>query len=190
MHITDLYGLFSRYREKKQSHSVASAKLRKIRHWLVELSAMCQDKEDNNRKILDHLGNQIEITGRLLSTYLNSKHSSPRSSAVMKKSSSLASWFCDVQAVASWTHAQLTALGARHWQGRELLPPGDLEAVIGKDVLSTSMSELTTLNSAAEEDMKSSNDALVMAEAQDSIIKTQKDHFNTILSLIDQQQSL
>ena len=108
----------------------------------------------------------------------------------MNKSSSLASWFCDVQAVASWTHAQLTALGARHWQGRELLPPGDLEAVIGKDVLSTSMSELTTLNSGAEEDMKRSNDALVMAEAQDSIIKTQKDHFNTILSLIDQQQSL
>ena len=109
----------------------------------------------------------------------------------MKRSSSLASWFCDVQAVASWTHAQLTALGARHWQGRELLLPGDLEgAVVAKDVLSTSMSELTTLNSAAEEDMKSSNDALVMAEAQDSIIKTQKDHFNTILSLIDQQQSL
>ena len=63
--------LLERYRERKQLHTSAMSKLQKVRLWLVELSKMCQTKDDNNRKILDHLGNQIEISGKLLATFLN-----------------------------------------------------------------------------------------------------------------------
>ena len=142
---------------------------------------MCQSKEDNNRKILDHLGNQIEISGRLLAAYLNVEHSLENTSLKSHHTKkSLAVWFCDVQALASWTHSQLTALGTRHWTGKE---PGIFcqnSDVSNKDTIS----ELShTLNS----EILSRNDAIVVAEAQDSIVKTQKDHFNTILTLIDSQ---
>ena len=63
--------LLERYRERKQLHTSAMSKLQKVRLWLGELSRMCQTKDDNNRKILDHLGNQIEISGKLLATFLN-----------------------------------------------------------------------------------------------------------------------
>ena len=35
---------------------------------------------------------------------------------------SLSSWFCDVQSLSTWTHAQLTAFGTRIWMGKEKSP--------------------------------------------------------------------
>jgi len=177
--------LLSRYREKKQSYNAATAKLRKIRHWLMELSSMCQNKEDNNRKILDHLGNQIEISGRLLATYLNVDHSQTSlKSGHNTTKKSLAIWFCDIQALASWTHTQLAALGARHWTGKE--PGIRQQRNLGSD--SSTKDTISELSHTLNSEVLSKNDAIVVAEAQDSIVKTQKDHFNTILTLIDQQQ--
>jgi len=111
--------LLAKYRDRKQSASVMSAKIKWLRQWLLELRSMCKVKDDNNRQILDHLGNQIEISARLLSAFLNTPLetgcSSSVTAAAVEKRKPLANWFCDVQALASWTHSRLAAFGAKCW---------------------------------------------------------------------------
>ena len=145
--------LLSKYRSRKQSFSAMSNKVNKIRTSLIQLQSLCRTKEENNRRILDHLGNQIEISARLLAAYLKV---SIEDDLVKDSKKTLAAWFCDVQALASWTHSQLAAFGARYWMGKEEWKREDEDNTISE------LSEMLSKDSTAQ------------------------NPFDTILSLIDE----
>ena len=63
--------LLHQYRAKKQALSAISSKIDGIRNSLLGLKSLCKCKDENYKEILSHFGVQIEISARLLATYLN-----------------------------------------------------------------------------------------------------------------------
>ena len=56
----------------------------------------------------------------------------------------MSSWFCDVQSLSTWTHAQLSAFGTRLWTGKEKSPDTVLknETITKKIATQVEMSNL------------------------------------------------
>ena len=151
----------------------------------------------------------------------------------------MSSWFCDVQSLSTWTHAQLSAFGTRLWTGKEILTDTVIknETITKKiatqvemsnlfkiddsfsskfdklDAIQKQISEADTVsemshtlthddihndqfdrirNNEFQKDIlidkvpdKESVAVKAIVHAQDIISKTQKDHFENLLSCLD-----
>ena len=166
--------MLHRYRAKKQSLTSMTLKVAKIQKWLLELRVMCQTKEDSNRKILDHLGCQIEISARLLAAYLKVPLEKEDFLPLSNPSKGLSGWFCDVQALASWTHSQISGLGVRLWTGKE-----SMHLTEDRDTISELSHTLT------HDDVNGKKKAHSWAEEHEVIDKSQKEQLNDILDFIE-----
>lgn len=173
--------LLRQYRAKKQMVSSISTKVEAIRSNLLDLKDLCKTKDENYKEILSHFGGQIEISARLLANYLNVPINLTGYNVNLKsttKSIIFSTWFCDVQSLSTWTHAQLTAFGTRLWMGREKCP----ETVIKEDIISKKISTQVILSTImkGEESFSSKLDKLDAIQKQISEADTMSEISHTL----------
>ena len=94
------------------------------------------------------------------------------------KSIIFSTWFCDVQSLSTWTHAQLTAFGTRLWMGKEKGP----ETVIKEDIISKKISTQVILSTImkGEESFSSKLDKLDAIQKQISDADTMSEISHTL----------
>ena len=84
--------LLRQYRAKKQTLTGVSSKITGIRPTLINLKELCKNKDENYKEILTHFGGQIEISARLLATYLSVPINTVSCDVNLKVSSNVNGW--------------------------------------------------------------------------------------------------
>ncbi len=199
--------LLKQYRSKKDNVGNVRGKLSAVKKALFELKDLCKTREDNNRSLLNHFGNQIEISARLLAAYLNITYAGP--SLILTREKKLTDWFCNVQALSVWTQKQLVSFGKYLWKTtasssansdnelhiskllKQLKQNGKKSKDIADDLMEDTLSEIShTLEKDLTSIPEDFSEAAALPEAEHSILPLDLKRALQSQDLIDRQSQI
>lgn len=132
--------LHKRYIQRKKECEEQKKQLDEVRVALQQLNIDFLSAEENFHVILSHLGSQIEISAKVMATYLNVDISAMKT--VQVRPAKLSKWFGYIHSLSTWLQGQIVSFGKRYWTKKE--PPVQvLDFPLNLDDLSKAASEET-----------------------------------------------
>ena len=179
--------LLSKHRKQSEDRSRINQKLRTAKRALISVESLCQMHEKNHALLMNYFSGQVQVLGRLLSTFMGEDYGQKLNLHV-ENYPKLTEWFCNVHAVLVWTQKQLVSLGERLWlEGFSPLSPPKTEKSEKKlRKTAVDINTLSDISHSLDKDERWPNEMVKMLENHQTVVECTRDSVKELRQVLSQ----